>query len=160
MKNTKLFRKRIIPPECIPLVDDEILYRDEDLIVTKWKTLKPKKDLDHGISAYFLKEGYKVSKFMCSDGSLLYWYCDIIEYSYSSDTDTYIFTDLLADVVICPDGSLRVIDIDEIADSLESDTLSKEQSIRLLRSLDSLLKKIYSGEFSSLKAIVDKYSDQ
>ena len=52
-----LYRKRIIPEECILLKDDKILYQDEQVIVTGWQTLKPKKDLHHGYSCYFLKEG-------------------------------------------------------------------------------------------------------
>ena len=31
--------------ECILLKDDELLYRDEKTIITRWNTLKPKKDL-------------------------------------------------------------------------------------------------------------------
>jgi hypothetical protein len=59
-----LFRKRIIPEECIQLRDDVILFYDEDLIVTKWEALRKKKDLDHGYSCYFLKQGFKVSKLL------------------------------------------------------------------------------------------------
>ncbi|MCR5735082.1 MAG: DUF402 domain-containing protein [Lachnospiraceae bacterium] len=155
MEKTTLFRKRIIPSECIELKDDEILRLDEDVIITKWNTLKPKKDLHHGLSCYFLKEGYKVSKFMKEDGSLLYWYCDIIEYEYSKENNTYIFMDLLADVVIYPDKSVRVIDLDEIGQALSSDIITKEQCIRLLSSLDSLLRIIYDGRFSELTAMLD-----
>ena len=45
-----LYRKRIIPDECIPLVDDTILYFDDRVIVTAWNALHPKKDLHHGYS--------------------------------------------------------------------------------------------------------------
>ena len=43
-----LYRKRLIPDECVRLKDDEILSFDDDIIVTKWCTLHPKHDLDHG----------------------------------------------------------------------------------------------------------------
>ncbi|MCR5108521.1 MAG: DUF402 domain-containing protein [Lachnospiraceae bacterium] len=157
-KNIKLFRKRIIPPECIPLKDDEILFIDDKIIVTRWNTLKPKTDLHHGLSCYFLNEGYKVSKFMKKDGSLLYWYCDIVEHVFDPEDDSYLFTDLLADVVIYPDNSVRVIDVDEVADAISVGSITKEQCIRLLRSLDSLLNIIYNGHFKDLTGIIEKYS--
>ena len=85
MKNPILYRRRIIPEECILLKDDRILFCDEDHIVTAWNTLHPKKDLHHGWSCYFLKEGFKVSRFCREDGSLLYWYCDIVDFDYKEE---------------------------------------------------------------------------
>lgn len=38
MKNPILYRRRIIPEECILLKDDRILFCDEDHIVTAWNT--------------------------------------------------------------------------------------------------------------------------
>ena len=104
MKRPILYRKRLIPEECILLKDDELLYRDEKKIITRWNTLRPKKDLHHGFSCYFLDKGIKVSKFYKADGSLICWYCDIVTHSYDKATDTYVFTDLLADVLVYPDG--------------------------------------------------------
>ena len=71
MKRPILYRKRLIPEECILLKDDELLYRDEKKIITRWNTLRPKKDLHHGFSCYFLDKGIKVSKFYKADGSLM-----------------------------------------------------------------------------------------
>ena len=68
MPDPILYRKRLIPEECVLLKDDVILLCNEDIIITQWKALKPKKDLHHGYSCYFLKEGYKVSKFYRRDG--------------------------------------------------------------------------------------------
>ena len=82
MPNLKLFRKRIIPNECILLKDDIILSANDEFIITKWNALKPKKDLHHGYSCFFLKEGFKISKFYREDNSLMCWYCDIVDYSY------------------------------------------------------------------------------
>ena len=72
MPHPTLYRKRIMPDECIHLKDDVIIKCTEDIIITKWNALKPKKDLHHGYSCYFLKEGFKVSKFLREDDSLLY----------------------------------------------------------------------------------------
>ena len=99
-----LYRKRLIPSECILLKDDIIISCDENVILTKWNTLKPKKDLHHGYSCYLLKEGIKVSKFYREDNSLIYWYCDIVDYQFNEDKSELVATDLLADVLIYPDG--------------------------------------------------------
>ncbi len=156
-KSTVLYRKRIIPQECILLKDDKILYQDEHIIVTGWNTLKPRKDLHHGYSCYFLNEGFKVSKFYREDGSLLYWYCDIVEYfkETDEDTDTYIVTDLLADVIIYPDGFVKVVDIDELVTALNEKLIDEDTLKKSLLNLNSLLELIYSGGFDRLKAPIE-----
>ena len=153
----KLFRKRLIPMECVALTDDEILFADEKTIVTKWNTLKPKKELHHGLSCYYLNEGFKVSRFMNREGALLYWYCDIVSPDYNSKTNTWVFTDLLADVVIFPDDSVRVIDLDEVGTALTDGLISTEQCVTLLNSLDRLLNIIYEGGFSELKDNLERF---
>lgn len=156
MGTPTLYRKRIIPDEIVLLDKDEILYADENRIVTKWNTIKPKKTLHHGCSCYFLDEGFKVSKFYREDGSLIYWYCDIISYTYDAKENSYVFTDLLADVLVYPDGEVQVVDVGEIADALSANTLTVEQMIPALRSLDKLLNIIYSGEFSKIQNKIDE----
>ena len=152
-----LYRKRIIPEECIPLKDDIILSMDEEMIITKWNTIRPKKDLHHGFSCYCLKDGFKISKFMKEDNSLLYWYCDIIKTDYDKDSDTYVFTDLLADVIEYPDGYVKVVDIDEIAQALKEKKLPEADVITLLTNLDKLLNIIYKNEFGKYKDLLNSY---
>ena len=57
-----LYRKRLIPSECIRLDNDEILLRSDSLLVTRWKTIRPKKELSRGASCYLLDKGWKVSR--------------------------------------------------------------------------------------------------
>ncbi len=156
MDKPLLYRKRIIPEEIIALDKDEILYQDEDYIVTRWNTIRPKKILHHGCSCYFLKEGFKVSKFYREDGTLLYWYCDIISYKHDPKDNSYVFTDLLADVLIYPDGKVEVVDVGEIADALTDGTLTVEEMIPALRSLDKLLQMIYSGGFGKIQDMINR----
>lgn len=151
-----LYRKRIIPEECVLLKDDRLLFQDEEMLITGWNTLKPRKDLHHGYSCYFLKEGYKVSKFYREDNSLLYWYCDIVEYDFSADTNTYIVTDLLADVIIYPDGFVKVVDIDELVTALNQKLISEETLKKSLLCLSNLLNCIYSGNFDQLQAPIER----
>lgn len=153
-----LYRKRIIPEECILLKNDTILYIDDEIIVTKWNALKPKVDLHHGYSCYFLNKGIKVSKFMKEDDSLMYWYCDIVSQSYDESENSYTFTDLLADVIVYPDESVKVVDLDEIAVALERNLLSNRDLSVALRTLDKLLNMIYSGDFDYLKSKIEQWA--
>ncbi|MBP5608815.1 MAG: DUF402 domain-containing protein [Lachnospiraceae bacterium] len=159
-----LYRKRLIPLECVPLKDDTILKWDENIILTKWNALKPKKDLHHGYSCYFLKEGYKVSKFYTADNTLLYWYCDIVDFEKSTTEDALIVTDLLADVIIYPDGFVKVVDIDEMVSCLDEELISLEQLKNSLTQLDKLLKIIYADKFDTLTIHIEEeernHSDQ
>lgn len=150
MTNPTLYRRRIIPDECVLLKDDIILSCDEEHIVTKWNALRPKKDLHHGASCYFLKEGFKVSKFCREDNSLLYWYCDIVDYNYDSAQNNLIVTDLLADVIIYPDGFVKVVDLDELVIALEARSISLDTLKASLNKLDKLLNIIYAGNFEKL----------
>lgn len=134
------------------LKDDIIQSCDEERIVTTWNALHPKKDLHHGSSCYFLKEGFKVSKFCREDDSLLYWYCDIVDFNYDPVKNTMIVTDLLADVIIYPDGFVKVVDLDELVTALESRSISLDTLKTGLMKLDKLLNIIYAGDFDRLKS--------
>ncbi len=158
MDDLVIYRKRLIPEECIHLKNDTLLHRDDDVVVTGWKAIHPRPDLDHGASVYYLKEGYKVSRFCGADSSLLYWYCDIVDCSFSPDGRILTTTDLLADVVIYPDGSVRVVDLDELAEAFEQGKLDATLLSKALRSLDKLLREIYNGRLSVLTSPLEKYS--
>lgn len=156
MKDIVLYRKRLIPNECVKLKDDIILFADDERIITKWNTLKPKKDLHHGYSCYFLNKGFKISKFFKEDGSLLYWYCDIVSFENNSDGEI-IVTDLLADVIIYPDGFVKVVDIDELVESLDKKLIDDNQLKTALIELNDLLSIIYAGDFEKLTRFIEVY---
>lgn len=152
-----LYRKRLIPDECIRLDDDVIVHRDDNCIITTWNVFRPKANFNHGISAYMLKEGCKVSYFLKEDGSLCYVYCDIIDVTHNEEEDSFIFTDLLADVIIENDGRVRVVDLDELAESCERKIITNELLIESLYRLNSLLTKLETGEFEEYKKMLDRY---
>lgn len=166
MTNPILFRKRLIPEECICLKDDEILHfsTEDCILVTKWHALKPKKELHHGYSCYFWDKGFKISKFYRENGELLYWYCDIIDVDYpmsgssaGTTAKDFISTDLLADVIIYPDGFVKVVDLDELTIAFENGSLSIELLKAALNRLSVLLNLIYSGEFSKYQQYLEQY---
>ncbi len=119
--------------------------------------MKPRKDLHHGRSCYYLREGIKVSRFYDENGSLLYWYCDIVDYDYDAGTDTYVITDLLADVIVYPDGFVKVVDIDELATAKEAGLLNDTMLKQALLTLNSLLQVIYDGGFEKLQEPLERY---
>ncbi len=156
MDAMKLYRKRLIPDECIWLKDDEIIKYDSNVIITKWKTLKPKNAFDHGCSCYFLDKGLKVSKFYKPDGSLLFWYCDICQYDLNAAENTLTATDLLADVIVYPDGRYTVVDLDEMSQATAEGIISREQLVMALRTLDYLLNQIYRNKFDELQTPLEE----
>lgn len=59
MTNLSLYRRRIIPDECILLKDDIILSCDEEHIVTSWQTLRPKRISITAAPAIFSRRALK-----------------------------------------------------------------------------------------------------
>ncbi|MCM1186201.1 MAG: DUF402 domain-containing protein [Lachnoclostridium sp.] len=156
MGSLQIYRKRIIPQECILLKDDIIVRQNEEVIITKWKSLRPKASFSHGCSCYFLKEGIKVSKFYRDDDSLLYWYCDIVAYEMDESANILTVTDLLTDVIIYPDGHIKVVDLDELADAVERRLITETQLCQSLRQLNELLTLIDRDKFDKLQAYLNQ----
>ncbi len=156
MSNLQIYRKRLLPAECILLKDDILVEANANTVITKWNTLNPKTTFDHGSSCYFLQEGYKVSKFYRPDGSLLYWYCDIVDYDFNPQENILMVTDLLADVIIYPDGRVKVMDLDELAEALEQEVISPKLMSTCLHRLHNLLSLIDRDKFDRLQDRLNK----
>ena len=151
----KIYRKRYMPNETVLLKDDEILRLDEDILVTKWNVLHPKTQFSHGVSCYFLKKGYKISKFLNENEELVYYYCDIIDTKFDESENTFTFTDLLADVIIYENGFVKVVDLAEIADALDDGSIGTTEVQKALRQLDALLEVIYGGRLPELLGFIE-----
>ena len=147
MKKPVVLRRRYIPYEIVDISEDELIFRSDTLLVTKWISIKPRPDFQGGISFTFLDKGYKLGRFYDGYGRFLYWYCDIIEVNYNETDDTYTINDLLLDIKIKPDGEIRLLDADELAEAISNGLVTSEQACKALRTLDDLLKLIYSKNF-------------
>lgn len=145
--NPVLYRRRLIPNECILLKDDVILSCTDNIILTKWNALRPKKELHHGFSAYFLKEHIKVSKFCKEDNTFMYWYCDVVDYETDESAGTVTSIDLCVDVVVYPDGRLKVLDLDELVQARREELLTQGQLEHALLATGDLLDDIYHERF-------------
>lgn len=150
-------RRRYIPNESISLHKDTIYYVSEDLIVTGWRAITKRADFSGGMSAYFPKHGIKTSKLFNANNKLLYWYNDIGEVFFEGTTIQ--FNDLLLDIVVFPDNSVTYMDIDEFADAIEANLITKEQQLKALRSYDFLVKLIHKGEYHTLMSPIQQLEE-
>lgn len=155
--NLELYRRRHIPDELIHLKDDHVLqYIPNQLLITEWKTLKPRKDFARGVSAYFLEKGIKISKLITADNALFYWYCDIGMFHYQEEGNRLTFEDLLFDVIVYANGSVDVLDIDEAAAAFRSKRITEEQLLYGMEMLSGLLAAIRDGRFLEYQKIIDQ----
>ena len=146
----KIFRRRYIPEEIIDISNDEVLYRDDEKLITRWKPINPRDDIGSGTSCVYFKNGWKVSKFYRTDGSFKFWYCDIINYEYDKEEDKYTIIDLLLDVIVHKDGRYEVLDEDELEKALEEGIITQDIKQDALNKLNNLLKIIKNGKFNEL----------
>lgn len=158
MAKKTLYRKRFVPLETVALKDDRILFESDTRIVTCWKSLKPRKDIGSGISAYFIDKGIKVSKVFAPDGSFVHWYCDMIRTVF--EADSIIFEDLLIDVIIDPDGRVHVVDAGEAADALRDGLITADMLCASLRSMDALLTDIDAGRLPEYTDLIETYEKE
>ena len=93
-----------------------------------------------------MNDGIKVSKFYSKDQKLVCHYCDVVEIA-RPDEHSYIFIDLLVDVVVQADGFVKIIDLDELAEALGKRLVTEAQTSGALIKCDKLLKIIYNGGF-------------
>ncbi len=158
--NLKIYRRRYIPDETKLLKDDEVLRLDKEALITRWKSIKPRNDFAGGISAFFIPNGWKISKILDSDGNLLYWYCDIIEVIMNEEENSFLYNDLLFDIVVYPDESYKVLDCDEAAMAFEKGLITQTQLINALHSMHELLEVIYHSRFDRLQAVIDEFDKE
>lgn len=151
----KMYRRRFIPNEIIDISDDEVLERNSNIIVTRWKPIKPREDIGGGISYTFLRRGYKISKIFDNHGNFIYWYCDVVEYTYDKEKDEYVFTDLLADIKVYPDGKMEILDFAELTEAFRNKLITATQLLGAIKSINMLVEMIQNDFFPP--EICDKY---
>ena len=83
----------------------------------------------------------------------MYWYCDIIAAEPAEGGGT-VFTDLLVDIVVYPDGKLQIWDLGEAGDVLRRGDITPELLADALRRTDDLLRILYRGSFGKLQKVL------
>ena len=67
-----------------------------------------------------------------------------------------IITDLLADVIIYPDGFVQILDIDELCDAKKKELITQEEFFLAVKQLGKLLDIIYGGHIEEFaKPLLD-----
>ncbi len=90
------------------------------------------------------------------DKSLKQFYFDITDGNFIDETGEPSFYDLMLDVVALPDGSIHLLDMDELDKALEDGFITPEQHARSVRDAEKLMKWLESG-FDSLSAFCGRY---
>lgn len=151
----KMYRKRFIPDEIVDISDDEVLERNGNIVITRWKPINPRGDIGCGISYTFLRRGYKISKIFDTQGNFIYWYCDVLEYTYDKEKDEYVFIDLLADVKVYPDGRKEVLDFAELTAAFRNKIITGNQLLDAIKSVNMIMEMIQNECFPP--EICEKY---
>ncbi len=90
----------------------------------------------------------------------MYWYCDIVDYQQGPEENSLLVLDLLADVVIYPDGKIRILDLDELSEAFEKRLITEKQLKKALLNLNDLLDALYENSISALEAPIIKAISQ
>lgn len=149
----KMFRKRFIPNETIDISNDEVIHKSDNLIITKWLPIHPRNDIGSGTSYVYFKDGFKISKFYDKDGNFLYYYCDIIDYAYNKEEDTYTFIDLLVDIKYYGNGKIEFLDFDELQQAYNEGLIDSKRLLKAINTVNKLAQKIFDGSFEELTNI-------
>ena len=79
-----------------------------------------------------------------------------MDFDYKEDKNELTVIDLLADVLIYPDGFVKVVDLDELVQASDEGRLSTQNLKSSLLKLNRLLTIIYAGEFPKLRRYVEE----
>ena len=134
------------------------MHYDGQVLITKWKTLKPRPDFDRGISCYIIDKGIKISKFFHNE-RLIYHYIDIIETCPQPSSNEIIFNDLLIDVVVENTGAVKLVDLEQIPLAIERGLITCEQAMSALRISAWLLDKLYKDSLDELLEYFGGYNE-
>lgn len=89
---------------------------------------------------------------MCDGkGGIYHWYIDIIDGLHTEPDGVGLFDDLYLDLEVYSDGSVRILDRDELDEALEDGDITEEQHKKALAALERTL-----GETSDFDAFTAK----
>ena len=88
---------------------------------------------------------------MSETEEVLLWYIDMIAAQGVDLDGVPYFDDLYLDLVVYPDGTIIVDDMDELEDALENNNITQEQFKLAIETSDKLRKEILSDITSFMK---------
>jgi len=142
--NTDYFKGYIGILEIEEVTEKQIWKFDgEDIVVCdsglKWISILPQNDF------------YCITAMMSAEDDILLWYVDMIaEQGIDTDSIPY-FDDLYLDLVVYPDGTIKVDDMDELADALSIKQITEEQFNLAINTSE----KLTAGMLSDVEAFAE-----
>lgn len=118
-------------------------FNGEDIIVCddgfKWLSILPQNDF------------YCITAMMNTNDDILLWYIDMIaDQGIDADNVPY-FDDLYLDLVVYPNGTIKVDDMDELVEALSQKDITEEQFNLAIHTSN----KLKNGLLSNIDAFID-----
>lgn len=100
----------------------------------------------HSLEYYWLDRWYNVFRFAQPNGGLRNYYCNV-NVPATFDNDVLSYVDLDLDILVEPDFSCRILDVEDFERNAECYNYSAEVSENARRAVDELLGMIQAREF-------------
>ena len=163
METITLTYKR--PPDRVNHFQQELLYVDEDVIVTSQR-VKPSSPIvqngetvlgDNFAAIWFVFTGlwYDVGKVYNLDNEWTGYYCDVMKpvergVDVAGKPSYFEITDLFLDLWVNPDGTYEIQDEDEFEEAIQNGAIDAELERKAREVLDTLIAKVEEGHLESL----------
>ncbi len=158
METVTLTYKR--PPDRVNHFQQELLYLDDDVIVTSQR-VKPSSPIvqngktvlgDNFAVVWFVFTGlwYDVGKVYNLDNEWTGYYCDIMKpvkrrVNVAGKLDCFEITDLFLDLWINPDGTYQIQDEDEFEEAIQNGAIDAELKRKAQSVLTALIAEVEEG---------------
>ena len=159
METVTLTYKR--PPNRVNHFQQELLYLDDDVIVTSQR-VNPSSPIiqkgetvltDNFAAVWFVFTGlwYDVGKVYNLDSKWTGYYCDVMKpvrrsVDVNGKLNRFEITDLFLDLWINPDGTYQIQDEDEFEVAVQNGAIDTEVERKALEVLTSLIAEVESGD--------------
>ncbi len=155
MEEIKL--RLVRPPDKVDTWTHELLHRDGDVIISKFRFSKMKgpaeiegsvvADNDYtGICYEFVDRGYEIIKIFDLEDRFTGYYCNINTRPEPFEGG-YEVKDLFLDVWVFPDKKFSVLDEDEFEDAFRKGLISEEEEMFARAVLKRILDDLEGGRF-------------
>lgn len=158
METVTLTYKR--PPDRVNHFQQELLYLDDDVIVTSQR-VKPSSPIvqngetvlaDNFAAIWFVFTGlwYDVGKVYNLDNEWTGYYCDILKpvkrsVNAAGKLDCFEITDLFLDLWVNPDGTYEIQDEDEFEEAIQNGAIDAELERKARSVLNTLIAEVEKG---------------
>ncbi|MDE0019543.1 MAG: DUF402 domain-containing protein [Candidatus Poribacteria bacterium] len=160
METVTLTYKR--PPDRVNHFQQELLYLDDDVIVTSQR-VKPSSPIiqngemvlgDNFAAIWFVFTGlwYDVGKVYNLDNEWTGYYCDVLKpvkrrVDTAGKLDCFEITDLFLDLWVNPDGTYAIQDEDEFQEAVQNGAIDPELEAKARDVLSALIVEVETGKF-------------